>query len=131
MNSRRLVRIAASSICAMVLVCAAAAASAQTVYRQVDDDGHVMFSDQPAAQPAAPRRAGARQVEAKEADRRLKQAKLERARGVEPQPGELTQGNGARAVNYRYWRRQEKLRLLVEQAQRRTSETGPPQLASR
>ena len=130
MNSRQRVGIIASSACAAALLCAAAGVSAQTIYQQVDDEGLTTFSDRSAAKPAIAPRRGAK-VEANEAARRLKQAQLERARGMEPRPGELTRGTGARAVNYRYWRRQEKLRIVVEQAQRRSSETLRPQIASR
>jgi hypothetical protein len=38
--------------------------------------------------------------------------------------GERISGD-AGALNHRYWRRQEKLRLAVEQAQRRSNETRP------
>ena len=50
---------------------------------------------------------------------------------MQPLPGEHAQGTGAGAVNHRYWRRQEKLRIVVEQAQRRSNETGRLQLAQR
>jgi hypothetical protein len=112
------------------LACVAAGASAQTVYKEVDDAGHIRFSDQPPARPAlAPRRAG--RVEVNEAARRLKQAQLDRRLGAQPAPGEMSNAPGVRTANYRYWRRQEKLRLAVEQAQRRSRETLAPQLASR
>jgi hypothetical protein len=131
MNSRHRIRIIASSICAAALLFASNV-PAQTVYKQVDDDGRAVFSDRPPAKSAlAPSaRRGARQIEANEAARRLKQAQLERKRGIDPQPGELTPGTGKSTVNYRYWRRQEKLRQVVEQAQRRANETQRPQLAS-
>jgi len=76
-------------------------------------------------------------IDASEATRRLGQARLEREQGVAPLSGERTRGAGASALNHRYWRRQEKLRLAVEQAQRRSNETQPtkpmrgPQLALR
>jgi hypothetical protein len=56
---------------------------------------------------------------------------------VAPLAGERIRGTDASTVNHRYWRRQEKLRLAVEQAQRRSNETQPakpmhgPQLALR
>jgi hypothetical protein len=131
MNSGHRIRTVASGICAAALLCASYV-DAQTVYKQVDDEGHSVFSDRPPAKSAlAPTtRRGARQIEANEAARRLKQAQLERKRGTDPQAGELTPGTGKGTVNYRYWRRQEKLRQVVEQAQRRANETQRPQLAS-
>ncbi len=63
-------------------------------------------------------------IEANEAARRLKQARLTRNRGAEPLPAERVRSAGADAVNHRYWRRQEKLRLEVEQALRRSNETN-------
>ena len=120
----------ALAACAVALLCAAADLPAQTLYKQVDDDGRITFSDRPSAKPAAaPRRGG--KVEAKEAARRLKQAQLDRNLGAQPGPGELNHSDGARTVNYRYWQRQEKLRLVVEQAQHRSRETLAPQIASR
>ena len=119
-----------SIVFAALLVCIGADASAQTIYREVDEEGRTTYSDRPPAKPAAaPRRVG--KVDVNEAARRLKQARLERSLGAEPGPGELTQGTGARTVNYRYWRRQEKLRLLVERALRRSQETRGVQVASR
>lgn len=124
----------AARIRSLLLVAAlasvASGVSAQAIYKQVDDTGHIMFSDQPPARPAVTPRRGAK-VEVNEAARRLKQAQLARNLGAQPVPGELNQGAGASSVNYRYWRRQEKLRLAVEQAQRRSRETLMPQIASR
>ena len=120
----------ASGACAAALLCAAAGVPAQTIYKSVDDDGRISFSDQPPARPAAlPRRGG--KVDVKEATRRLKQARLDRSLGAQPGPGELTRGGGASAGNYRYWRRQERLRVVVEQALRRSHETRGVQIASR
>ena len=42
-----------------------------------------------------------------------------------------TRGAGAPTVNYRYWQRQEKLRIVVERALRRSNETQRLQVASR
>jgi len=70
-----------------------------------------MFSDQPPARAVAPRRGG--RVDVKEAARRLKQARLDRSLGAQPGPGELTRDGGAGAGNYRYWRRQERLRVQI------------------
>ena len=58
-----------------------------------------------------------------EAARRLERAQLERQQGLEPQPGEFVLVGGVQTVNYRYWKRQEKLRVAVEQAQRRSQAT--------
>ena len=62
----------------------------------------------------------AAEINAKEAERRLEQAQLKRIEGAEPLPGEV---NGGSVPNYRYWKRQEQLRLAVEQAQRRWNQT--------
>ncbi len=130
MNSSIYIRAIASGACAAALLCAAAGVSAQSVFKHLDDEGRVTFSDQPPARPATlPRRSG--RVDVNEAARRLKQARLERSLGAQPGPGELNQGGGAPSVNQRYWRRQEKLRLVVEQALRRSQETLGVQVASR
>ncbi len=63
-------------------------------------------------------------VNATEAERRLAQAQSKRRQGVAPLPGE-------RPLDIRYWRRQEKLRLQVEQAQHRLNATRGPQVAAR
>lgn len=113
-----------------MLLCIAAHASAQTIYKQVDDAGRITFSDQPPARAAAiPRRDT--KVDANEAARRLKQARLERRLGAQPGPGELIKRSGTSTVNHQYWRNQEKLRLVVEQALRRSQETLGVQIASR
>ena len=147
MNTRRL---AASGICTAALLCAAAAASAQAVYRHVNLSGGITYTDQP--EPALPSdretapepdaaQAPARRpyvsprlaatVNANEAGRRLAQAEFKRRQGVKPLPGEQVRRGKAMVPNYRYWQRQEKLRLLVEQAQRRLSATRQPQFAAR
>jgi hypothetical protein len=64
-------------------------------------------------------------IDTNEAARRLGQAQLKRKQGAQPLPGEQAQGTGASVVNHRYWRRQETLRHVVEQAQRRSNETRP------
>lgn len=117
---------AASSALLLALLCAAGSALAQDVIKQVDEEGRTTFSDQPAAAPApkrtiAPRRGG--KVDVSEAARRLEQAQLARMHGLEPRPGEFIRVNGTQTLNYRYWQRQEKLRLAVEQAQRRSQQT--------
>ena len=121
---------AKSLLLAAVLACTAACATAQTIYKAVDDEGRTTFSDRPPVKPAAAPRRGAK-VDVNEAARRLRQARLERKLGAEPLPGELTQGTGAPAPNYRYWRRQEKLRIVAEQALRRSQETLRVQVAAR
>ena len=75
----------------------------------------------------SPRRSAV--VEANEAERRLKMARLAREQGAEPMPGERIRGAGA--VNQRYWQRQDKLRREAEQALRRSNETRRPVHASR
>lgn len=70
-------------------------------------------------------------VNAKEATRRLRQAQLTRDQGAEPLAGEKAQHARDGVVSARYLRRQEKLRVLVEQAQRRADETARPQVAAR
>ena len=139
------------SIFAAALACAAAGVSAQAVFKVVDAGGKIMFTDRPETTPApqaeaAPEldqarspariagtssRRAAAIVDANEAARRLRQAQLKRKQGMEPMAGERAQGAQGGAVNVRYWRRQENLRLLVEQAQRRQRETVQPQLAAR
>ena len=119
-----------SILFAMLLGCLAVDAAAQTIYKDVDDEGRITFSDQPPVKRTiAPRRGG--KVDVSEAARRLQQARLERKLGAEPGPGELNPGAGVPTVNYRYWKRQEKLRLLVERALRRSNEAQRVQVASR
>jgi len=139
----------ASCLCALALLCAAAGTPAQTIiYKQVDSAGRITFTDRPDANlpaqamtgpaleaPKAPaavvtmasRRSAS--IDANEAARRLAQAQLMRSEGAEPLPGERTPGTGV--PNERYWQRQEKLRVLVEQAQQRANETRMPLLAQR
>ena len=116
---------------AALLACTSAVASAQTIYKTVDEEGRATFSDRaPAARPAAiPRRIGT--VDVNEAARRLRQARLERTLGAEPGPGELIGNPGARTGSDRYWKRQEKLRIDVERALRRSNETLRIVVASR
>ena len=142
MNFERGVLNAVWTISTAALLCSAAGVSAQTVYQQVDAAGQVTFTDrvdttrappeEPIAEPEvkkAPvrnsnisaRRAAV--IEANEAARRLREARLARARGAEPLPGERARGADAKAVNHRYWQRQEKLRQLTETALRRSNET--------
>ena len=130
MNTRRRLPSIAFSICAAAFLCGAPCVSAQTIYRVLDDEGRATFSDRAPARAAIAPRRGAR-VEMKEADRRLKQAQLQRKLGAEPLAGEFTRDAGTRTVNYRYWRRQEKLRQVVEQAQHRSNEMLRPQIAAR
>jgi len=135
MNSPRYLQTMAASLCAMALLCAAAATSADTIYKQVDPDGRTTYSDQPdpAATPArstSARKARSAAINAKEAARRLDKAQLQREQGSQPLPGELAKG-GAGAVNHRYWQRQEKMRRVVEDAQRRANETQERLLLAR
>lgn len=127
MNPSRRTGTIASTLCALALLCAGSAgsagnASAQEIFKQVDENGSTTFSDQPPRKAVVlPRRGG--KVDVSEAARRLERAQLERKQGLEPRPGEFTQVGGKRTVNYRYWTRQEKLRVAVEQAQRRSQDT--------
>ena len=148
MNPRRCARRTLPAILAAAMLCAASGASAQELYKLVDEIGHVTFADRPdaalapqAAEPETPRlpkriagisspRAAAI-VDAKEAARRLRQAQMTRSEGIEPLPGEKAQHAKDGVISERYLRRQEKLRLLVEQAQRRANETSRPQVAAR
>ncbi len=138
---RRRSQSVARAILAAALLCAAAGASGQSVHRVVDAEGRITYTDRPAAE--TPRQAAtdhrlivanalasnapiasrlAATVDAKEAARRLEQAQLVRRQGAQPLPGERVQGSGTGAPNERYWRRQERLRIAVEQAQRRLNE---------
>ena len=124
---------------------------AQTVFKHVDIAGNITFTDLPETTESAqaegipaleavkaprrianisPRRVTVL-VDANEAAHRLARAQQQRKQGVQPFPGEQTHAFGATTLNYRYWRRQEKLRILVEQAQRRLNETSKVQLAQR
>lgn len=137
---RRHVRNIVWRICAAALLCAAAGVSAQTVFKQFDAAGRVTFTDRPDTAPSpstalAPaldvasalasnsvistRRAAT--IDANEAARRLGRAQLERKQGAQPLPGEQARGTDASVLNQRYLRRQEKLRHVHEQAQRRAS----------
>jgi hypothetical protein len=150
MNSRRCIRIAASSVCAAAFVCATAGASAQTIYKRVTLGGDITYTNQPNQAPLSDTETGtepdaakapgrrpyiparlAAAVNANEAERRLAQAQLKRRQGIKPLPGEQVQGSNGTVLNYRYWQRQEKLRLLVEQAQQRLIQTRRPLVAAR
>jgi hypothetical protein len=98
-------------ILAAALLCAAASASAQTVLKKQGDGTrrYVHTTWQSAAS-----------ADANEASRRLAAARLARERGVQPLARETAQG----APNHRYWQRQEKLRLDVEEARRRSNQAG-------
>ena len=132
MNLRHRIPGIASAILAAALLCTTEA-TAQTIHKHIDDEGHVTYTDQPfpRSAPSQSQRRNARNVEMNEAARRLKQAQLERSLGAEPLPGELVRGTGAASVNYRYWKRQERLRQVVEQAQRRANEAKDLLAASR
>lgn len=125
-------------ICVVIFLYTAADASAQAIFKHVDAEGRTIYADQPGATP--PRTATisaldvskalasntlissrpAAMIDANEAARRLEKAQLERAQGTEPLPGEQDRSAGTAIVKHRYWQRQEKLRRLVEQAQRRS-----------
>ena len=63
-------------------------------------------------------------VDLKEARRRLKQARETRQAGMEPRPGEQTDGAGTTSMNKRYQRRQQRLEREVVAAERRSHETS-------
>jgi hypothetical protein len=144
-------------LCAGALLCVASAVSAQAIYRQVDPSGGVVYTDrpdtslpggaeliapapapraeEPAPAQAAPviRRYKQRYaaIDAREAERRLQQARLKRDQGAEPLPGEQLRGTSPSVLNGRYWQRQEQLRREVEAALRRVQETHQVLLAGR
>jgi Domain of unknown function (DUF4124) len=139
-------RLFAASIAAAFL-CTATAASAQlAVYKSIDSEGRITYTDRqepesqlvdgaesaaPAAEPrrrALPSR-GSALVNANEAKRRLAQAERKRKLGKTPLAGESTQGPDGTTVSYRYWQRQEKLRVEVEKAQRRANAVQRPVFA--
>ncbi len=145
---RRRIRMVAMTIWAAAFLCAATGVPAQTLHRQTDVEKRITFGDRADATPSppaetvaapeatrvrksaiSPRRAA--MIEANEAQRVLRQARLARERGAEPLPGERVRGAGAGAVNHRYWRRQEKLRRDVEEVLRRSNETSRTLHASR
>ena len=107
------------SVLAAALLCAVTGASAQSPENQLADGKRVA--------PFVPRNSAA--ISAQEATRRLEEARLKRRQGVAPLPGEQTQGAKGGAPNYRYWKRQEKLRLVAEEAQLRWRQTNPTQVA--
>ena len=138
---RRRIRTVDSTLCAAAFFCLAGGVSAQAAASEVDANGRNPYSDRVGATPLpvvqsdlqvavvparAPRISPQRTavIEANEAARRLKQARLTRDKGAEPLPAERMRGAGADAVNYRYWRRQERLRHEVEQALRRSNSTN-------
>ena len=122
---------------------AAAGALAQSVYQEVDAEGHVTYTDRPRSIPtqsAAPtpgRNVGdalarklplssrhAINVDAQEATRRLRQAQKAQEQGVQRQPDEKIVKIDTRITDTRYQRRQDNLRQAVEQAQQRVNKTS-------
>jgi len=114
------------------------------VYKQVDLAGNTVYTDRLEVPPSEPKDSAADSkpqdrparaapsrrhslVNASEAQRRLAQAQLKRKQGKAPLPGERAQETGE--LTYAYWRRQEKLRIEVEQAQRRANAVQQPLLA--
>jgi hypothetical protein len=63
-------------------------------------------------------------VDFNEATRRLTQARQSREDGIEPRPGEWTDGMGTTAMDKRYQRRQQRLEREVVAAERRSHETS-------
>ncbi|MEO8145727.1 MAG: hypothetical protein ABI654_16075 [Betaproteobacteria bacterium] len=109
------------SVVAAALLCAVTGAAAQSPDKPLDEGKRFV--------PFVPRSSAA--ISAKEATRRLEAARLKRRQGVAPLPGELTQGARGGAPNYRYWKRQEKLRLVAEEAQLRWRQANATQVAQR
>ena len=70
-------------------------------------------------------------IDRNEAALRLGKAQQQRRQGARPLAGEQSKAIGSNALNYHYWKRQEKLRNVVEQAQRRSNEAARLQLAQR
>src|SRR5262245_30409484 len=108
----------ASILLAMAMACAGSA-YAEESSAPADESPSPAASEQPEPpkRHVLPRRVG--KVDVSEAARRLEQARLARQKGAEPRPGEYVVVHGVKHVNYRYWKRQEKLRVAVEAAQRR------------
>lgn len=102
----------AQAACAATLLLFATLAPAQQSYRQ-----------------AAMKNASA--IDAYEAAQRLGRAQRARSSGASPLGGEQLGNQAASPVNYRYWKRQERLRVAVELAQRRSNETQPARLVAR
>ena len=144
MNPSHCIREITAGACATALLCTAVGASAQqAMYRHLDANGHSVYTDRPelpppaevAVEPDSPsvqgRSTSSRRsyphVNASEAQRRLVQSQQKRTQGKTPLPGERAQESGA--LTYAYWRRQEKLRIEVEQAQRRANAVQQPLLA--
>lgn len=136
----RRVRKIAWSIFAPAFFFAAAGTPAQPVYKEVDAAGHVTYTNRPRPTPppsatpaltpmqdvvtsladnsALSSRLSAT-VDANEAARRLRQVQKEREQGANPWSGERRGQAGSALSDERYQRRREKLRHMVEQAQRR------------
>jgi hypothetical protein len=112
----------AAGTCAAALLCTAMGASAQSEIA-VEPDKPVVPARSTPSRRAYPL------VNASEAQRRLAQSQLKRKQGKAPLAGERTQGQAGDTVNYQYWRRQERLRIEVEQAQRRANAVPLPLLA--
>lgn len=142
MHALEILRDTALATGTIALLCGAGLVAAQTIHRQVDAAGHITYSDIAGEPAPASRRPGAAEVrhaldnetaissrsaaaiDAEEAERRLARSKLQRAEGESPLAGEREPG-GSRALNHRYWQRQEKLLRRVDEAQRRVDETRP------
>jgi hypothetical protein len=137
-----------STLLAVMLALFAAGASAQVIFTTVDPDGHKIFSDragataEPVLEAApesdavkAPRRRSlvpsrlSATVNASEAERRLAQTQQKRRLGKSPLAGEGVHTPAGFVPNARYWSRQQKLRVEVEQAQRRSNTLRQTQLA--
>lgn len=133
----------ARKICTAAMLCAAAGASAQTIYRQVDGGGHVTFTDRTETTPlsqAAPAQGSdvatalarrgpmnskdAATVDNDEAARRLARAQKNRGEGNGPRPGETADGAMVRKLNEYYLQDKKKQDREVAAAQKRSNQTS-------
>jgi len=120
-----------ATLLALLLLLGAASAFAQSIETPEPAAG-VAPESEPAKPPVRRTYVSSRlsaSVNALEAERRLAQAQHKRSQGMAPQAGESVRTSGGVVVNARYWRRQEKLRMEVEQAQRRMNHVQRPMLA--
>jgi len=126
---RNQLRIAAASFFAAFML--STPLSAQVIHKSIDAEGRTTFSDAPPQRVAvSPARQRFSMVNANEASRRLTLAENTRRLGKTPLSGESVQSANGAVMTSQYWRRQEKLRLVVEQALRRSNQTQQVLLAN-
>ena len=130
-------------ICAAAFLCAATSASAQTVHKQIDMDGHITFTDQAETTPLARKTKGpgldvasalarnapmtsmhAATVDYNEATRRLVRARQSRNEGRAFRLEEGADSAGIKTMNGRIQRGQQRLDSEVVAAQRRSNQTS-------